>query len=494
MSGGSRRSLLVFLALAAAYALASTGRVHVQDEACALFQARGLVEEGALVVPEAAGGFEFYGKRDRDGRPRAPYGPAHAIAVAPFYVAGRALARAPGVPREAADLVATLACVLSSAIFAAAAVALFHRLLERRGAPPEAALGAAAAVAFGTPLFFYAGTLFSEPLSAALLAGAALALFWDARPVPARRAAAAGLLLAACVLVRPAHAIAAALFGGAILVRDGPRRGAAAFATLGLLAAAGAGAYLAWNWSQFGDPLDFGYPEAAEGGRRLNDFSTPLWRGLFGFLLSPGKSIFLFAPVALVAIAGLRRLWARDAGLGFLAAALPAAYVLFYAKYAQWEGGYCYGPRYLVPTLPLLCAGIGPFLETAGRSGRRLLLGLALAGALVQSIGLATSFLEDQRRGGYYDERWQYRLDHAPIVSQGRLLAHYTAAAVRGDPPPPLGKGFDRWFVFLRRAGVPWPPIAALIFAEVSIAAAAGAALLRARNQKYIQRLPPYQA
>jgi hypothetical protein len=452
--------------------------VHVPDEASALFQARGLVEQGTLEVPEAAPGFEFYGKRDLDGRPRAPYGPAHAAAIAPFYTLGKVMAGAPGVPAGARDLVHSFGAVLSSAVFAAAAAAAFHRLLERRGVPPGAALLATAGLALGTPLFFYAATLFSEPLAALLFAGAALLLFPSAFPVTPARAVAAGALLAAALLVRPAHALAVPVFAAAVLARDG-RRGARAAAALAMVAAAGLAGYFAWNGHLFGDPLDFGYPATAEGGKRLNSFETPLGRGLFGFLFSPGKSIFLFAPVAIAAVAGLPRLFARDFGLGVIALGAPLVYLVFYARYTQWEGGYCFGPRYLVPVLPLFLLGAGTFLEAASRARRALLAALVFGGIIVEALGLATSFLEVERHGGYYGAGFEYRMGWT-LAPHARLFAEYAGAAVRGEPPPPLGKGFDRWFLFLRRAGVAWPPIAALMAVAAAGLVVAAIALYRA--------------
>lgn len=478
-----RRALALFLLLQGFYAATSTGRVHVSDEAQALLVARAVVEEGAFVVPEATPGFEFYGRRDREGRPRAAIGIGQAAAVAPFYAAAKALAAAPGVPPEAADLVISFGAVLSSATFAALAAALFLRLLERTGIQPRRALAAALALALGTPLFSYSGWLFSEPLAAALLVGAALVAFGSGarsgEPIAAGRAAAAGALLALAVLVRPAHAIAALVFGAAILARDG-RRGVAAFLALGSASAAGAAAVLAWNTWLFGDPLTFAYPETAEGGRRLNEFSTPLLRGLFGFLASPGKSIFIFAPVAAVAAAGIPRLWRRDRALAVLAAGVPLAYLLFYARYAQWEGGYCFGPRYLVPAIPLLLLALPARLEGASPAGRAAVMALVIAGACVQAIGLATSFLEDQRHGGYYDSGFEYRLEHSPLRSQGALFIRYLGGAIAGEPPPPLGKGLDRWFIFLARAGVSPGALAVFLGAALAMAGAGALALARA--------------
>ena len=57
-----------------------------------------------------------------------------------------------------------------------------------------------------------------------------------------------------------------------------------------------------------GGPFEFGYPAAAEGTKRLNTFDTPLLTGLYGFLLSPGKSVFNFC-ASILALAGLRWLW-----------------------------------------------------------------------------------------------------------------------------------------------------------------------------------------
>jgi hypothetical protein len=272
--------------------------------------------------------------------------------------------------------------------------------------------------------------------------------------------------------------MAAVVFGAAILVRDG-RRGVAPFLVLGTMACAGLAAYLAWNAHLFGDALDFGYPGAAENGKRLNGFETPIVRGLAGFLFSPGKSIFLFAPPSIAAIIALPSLWRRDRGLASLAVLLPAAYVLFYSKYTQFEGGYCFGPRYIVPAIPLLLVAIGPRLTQAGRGFRGAVIGLAIAGALVQSVGIATSFLEDERHGGYYDERLDYRLDHAPLASQGALLLRYAT-----DPAPaPLGKGFDRWFTLLHKVSVDDRAIAGLLGVEILAAGAfAGLVISAARG------------
>jgi hypothetical protein len=146
---------------------------------------------------------------------------------------------------------------------------------------------------------------------------------------------------------------------------------------------------------------------------------------------------------------GLPRLWRRDRGLAFVAAAAPITYLLFFATYTQWEGGYCYGPRYLVPALALLGLGVGPALEHASRNTRLLAVAVFLAGFFVQAFGSATSFLEADVAGGYYDAQYNYRMGFSPIAMHIHLFLHYATSATA-----PIGRGFDKWWVFLSKAGV----------------------------------------
>jgi len=227
-----------------------------------------------------------------------------------------------------------------------------------------------------------------------------------------------------------------------------------------LVALVGVATLLTLNLVTFGHPLEFGYPETTEGGKRLNNFETPLSVGLQGFLLSPGKSVFIFAPPILLVLLGLPRLWRRDAGLATLASLLPLAYLFLFARYTQWEGAFCVGSRYLVPSLAVLCIALGPALAAAGRWRRAAAIVLLLAGFVVQGIGLATSFMEDQtQRSVYFDEKYNYQMSYSPLQNQGALLLKYAVAS----EPAPRGRGFDRWFLFLARNGVAPATVAALV-------------------------------
>jgi hypothetical protein len=227
---------------------------------------------------------------------------------------------------------------------------------------------------------------------------------------------------------------------------------------------------LAYNHAIYGSPFQFGYPTAAEGGRNLNSFHTPMWRGLFGYLLSPGKSVFLFAPPIVAALFGIRLVWIRNRGLCVLAAGSLPVYLLFFCKLTNWEGGYCFGPRYMVPAIALLCLALAPAIDGRAKRFRIATIALGAAGFAVQLIGMATSFLEDQATTGrYYDPNWSYRLSYS-WRGQFDLLMQY----LNTTQPAPLGRGFDRWFVFLAKAGIPEGTIlgiAAVMLAGLALSA-----------------------
>ena len=69
-----------------------------------------------------------------------------------------------------------------------------------------------------------------------------------------------------------------------------------------------------WNLHRFGRPLDFGYnlaamiPEPPARSFTLEDVP----RGLFVQLLTPGKSLFVWAPATLLGLLALPACWRRE--------------------------------------------------------------------------------------------------------------------------------------------------------------------------------------
>ena len=477
-----RIAILTFIFLNCFYLLTSSGRVRVSDEVMTLFQDQSLAAHASTAVPQAVRYGLFYGRFDRNGGPQSPYPPGQALAALPWYFAARVLTESRAVPADAHDVVLGGVVAFSSATYAAISGALILLIFFQLGCGLRPAALFTAAIAFSTPLFAYSAWFYSEPLTTMLLLGATLAFLKVRESQGGFNLAVliGSLCLSASTWVRPTNLIACIAFLVALgmdawgrVSHDG--RGSRLHktslhpATKTMLTATTAlgisGAlYLVRNTVLFGSPLDFGYPVVAEGGKRLNSFETPILRGLYGLLLSPGKSIFLYAPLFLFALISIPAMWRRSRFIATLAALLPAATLIFYARYSQWEGGYAYGPRYIVPALVVACMAIG--IPEHLRAGWRavLLWTLCGIGLFVQLAGIAVSFLEAEVGRGYYNAGWTYRLSYFSLGEHLRLVAHYAGTA----DAAPLGLGFDRWFLTWLKAGVTPGSIATLLIAMIA--------------------------
>jgi len=476
-----RTAVILFLFLNALYLLTSTGRVHTIDEISVVMQAESLALHGTSAIPQAVGSGVFYGKVGRDGQPHSPYPPGHSLLVVPWYDLGLILAKLPGVPAASRDLVVSMTTTWSNATFAALTGALIFLLAHALGLSVRDALLTTLIIALATPLFVYSGWLFSEPLTAACWVGAALALFGIPadEPISLRRAAIAGLLLGFALFIRATNVITIALFLVAMILRD-RRRASKPAIVLALVVGAFGTLFLLRNYSLFGSPFDLGYPKTAEAGRETTSFNIPWHIGLEAFLISPGKSALLFCPPIIMAFAGLPRLWRRDRGLASVCALVPVCLLLFYAHYSNFEGGYAYGPRYLVPSLVLGCVALAAWFVPSQSVGqarwlRTALIATFLVGLFVQVVGLSTNVIEDMVANHYYDVRYFYQLGYSPIPGQLRLVGKYL-----GGAPAPLGMGFDRWFLFAAKAGAPAWIIIVLALPMLIVLLVTGTQLARA--------------
>lgn len=484
-----RIAVLLFLFFNCLYLLTSTGRVRSIDEIDPVLQSDSLLLQHSTAIPQALHSGIYFGKLDRHGVPRSAWPMGHALLVLPWSAFGHyVLARLPGIPSNISDLAISTAVCWSSATFAAITVAVSFLLFLKLELDQKSALACSVLLGVATPLFVYSGWVYSEPATIAVIVTAAYLLFGSGQPISLPRALGASLLLAFAVHIRPANMMTAFVFIAASLAFDhsftGKRENVFAYRTTAILVAilAIAGVlYLTRNYWLFGNPLDFGVPATAENGKDLDSWHNPLWLGLVGFLFSPGKSAFLFCPPAILGILGLPRLWRMNRGLATLCGAGPVAILLLYSLRTQWEGGYCWGPRYLVPSLILLTLPCAVLLKSPKPGWTRAAFwSLGLFGFLVQAIGLSTNILEDMVVNHYFIGNWDYRMSYSPITGQLRLIWKYLHVKPAG-----LGLGWDRWFVFLHAAGASPVPLA--IIASIFLVGALGFGLL---TWKSVQALP----
>lgn len=229
------------------------------------------------------------------------------------------------------------ACVLLSGLAMVAALLLFHALLGDYPVGPKTRWAVTAVAFLGTPAWHYGRTFFPEPFLTALALGAYGLILRRDR---AGHALLAGLLLGAAVAIKPPMAVLAVPPALDALWRRGLGRAV----WFSLPVAAGVASVLAMNAYMHGSP--FRQPQAWESSAGLE--------GFLGLWFSWNHGLLAFVPILPLALACWPAFWQsrrRDALL------LGGGFVLYYlliALYGGWDGGFCYGPRHLVPVMPWL--------------------------------------------------------------------------------------------------------------------------------------------
>jgi len=126
-------------------------------------------------------------------------------------------------------------------------------------------------------------------------------------------------------------------------------------------------------------------------------FETPFHVGFFGALFAPEKSIFLFDPLLVLALAlvltHFRRLTPSVRAYSVVICIMLLAYICFYARYTVWSGDSAWGDRYVSTTVELIALLAVPLLLRHRRDAGRMIwfagLVLLVVSTAVQLASLA---------------------------------------------------------------------------------------------------------
>jgi len=277
--------------------------------------------------------------------------------------------------------------------------------VRRLGYGQSTAVVTALVFGLGTMAWPYSKYFFSEPLSGLCLLGAAYFLLGEASGRPAYRSlvriALSGFVLGLAVATRFANAVLVPLYlipllGYHLRAQAISRRSLGLWRLLSPRAIQDVLAFgvpllvwavfiCAYNYVRFASPFTTGYlPEES--------FSAPWLTGIVGLLVSPGRGLLFFCPVLVLCLPAAPVFFRRhrvEAALVFL---VSACYVLLYGKWFMWHGGYAWGPRFLVPILPLLCLALAPLFD--GWRGMRQWVfgGLFALSAAIQLLASSVDF------------------------------------------------------------------------------------------------------
>ncbi len=377
-----KRSLFLFLF--SLYLLSYAPVFHSSDGLAMFATAENLARRGAWDIEQLHWMGLQQGTFGLDGLLYSRKGAGQPILALPLTWLGLVL---PGFGTATATL-------LFGALLTALTAVLIADFLARLGYRPRTVLTAALIFGTGTMAWAYAKTFFSDTLAGSLLLLTLWALLRLRLSGQARFAFLAGLSLAWAVATRYAEGVFLAVFGIEFLVSmfqvsafklritNYELRNALAFAAP--IAAIGS-ALIAFNISRYGSALSTGYlPQET--------FSAIWWQGIFGQLLSPGRGLLLYNPILILAFFGLIKFWRAQKIAFWSILSVIVIHLLLYGKWFMWHGGFAWGARFMVATLPFWAILMAPVLENLSRPKQWLIGILWAISTAMQIPGVAVDF------------------------------------------------------------------------------------------------------
>jgi len=376
-----RYGITILIALlVSVYTLTNAGKFHIIDEVSLFAVTESIADRGAVDTNAIAwtqwvnSPGEVLGAFGQDGEVYSKKGPAPAVLAVPWYLLLRWVAR---LNIAIGLLQGTL---LWNGLITAGTAALLWLTVNRLGYRDHT--GALLGLLFGlcTIAWPYATHFFGEPLSAfslLLCFYGLLSCRQTGKFYPWLGLAGIGAGIALATVTAHALIIAILVFYSLDIYRDIYRGALQPAKPAGKAAATGgpipllialatfalpivlAGLLLLWyNTTRFGAPLTTGYHFGSGEG-----FTTPIWQGLWGLLISPYRGVFWHTPLFLLTLLAFPTFLRRHPAEGLTIALLSLGLIGLYSTWWMWWGGFAWGPRFLVPLTPFWVLMLAPFVE-----------------------------------------------------------------------------------------------------------------------------------
>src|SRR5262245_6248845 len=423
VSESRRIALGIFFLVLAVYVVTSPGRIDIIDGQVRFDVALHWLMEGRPLFRDPVVG-AWMGVVGRDGATYSYFGPAGSIVAMPLILLGAGADKTGEVSR--------FLFTLTSCIFGALIAAVLYRVYLELGVSVRRALAWTTVSALATMLWpadtstfenvqhaffsraaFYLALLIATRRSrflavAAGLTGSVLILYQEyfLLVVPALGIAAVDSSSftrstphSACFPATPRRPRVASLLGRAVrtftaFVRAATRgagderESIIRYACFSFALGVAVVLALLYNDLRFGSWYENGRFRFLQSHRQHPPFLGHPIAGVLTLVVSPGKSVFLYCPPLILGLLGIAHLYRRRPQLALTVVVASTILVLFISCISFVGGDWCWGPRYLVPLLPLWALAF-PFLSERIRAGRPLMVAIIGAGVIVQAAAVS---------------------------------------------------------------------------------------------------------
>jgi hypothetical protein len=356
-----------------------------------------LVARHSVTVPDELGAI------GPDGKRYSTWYPLQSLLAVPVVSIAIIAAHALHLPDHYVEAMSVL--VLPS-LYTAATVPLVYLIALQLGSEAFGAWLAALAYAFGTIAMIYARDFFAEPLLALLIAAVLFLAFGN----DTKALWMISVLDALTVLAKPTALLVGPIVSVYILAKK-RSLWLSSLPTIGT--AVGFALYCTYNYYRFGNLLQFG-PRLE--GPTLAPSLSHVPQGIIGQLFSPGAGLFWYCPCVVLAILGLKRLSPSKFLEALAIISLFVWFLTLHSLWPFWNGGWSWGPRYLLPALPGLVALTGLTVRQSGKA----LLALALCGFLLSApmlVSFVERYLAEANEQGTPDSALLWAPSRSPLVN-----------------------------------------------------------------------------
>jgi hypothetical protein len=404
-----RLAFLLTLGFALVFTALLAPGIYSIDGNAMLAVSESLVTHRGFTVPDGLGtpgvGGRFY----------SHWYPLVSILAVPFVYAGLLASRVAGLPFH--YLAAVFSLLLTGALTAATS-GMVALLTLRLGGSRKGAWLAAVSFCIGTVALAYGRTFYAEPLLAFLTVSALYFTLGRSDRDILLGACFAGLAL----LAKPTGIVVGPILFCYLIVKRIPF-----LRSILTLAGAGLGfaIYAGYNVLRFGQPLNFGISSPF----RISSFLP----GVAGLLASPSYGLLWYCPPVILAIFGFRKAMKDHLFEALAIVSVFSAFLFLHSLLWYWYAAWSWGPRYLVPGIPGLCALTG-LLEG---NLRKALIVLTLLGSVVNTPTLfcfyERYYAELNERGIPTDDSIAWSFRYAPFLHEWPAALRQVEDARKSD-------------------------------------------------------------